>query len=1037
MLDTGEILRNEGLEFYYYAEEGIEPERADITFRQLLGEVAQNERLSLLLDKRLYRHQYIAFRELLDGKNVVLRSGTGSGKTETWWLYTATKKKKTLALYPTLALSSDQLSRLNEYCSALGMRISQIDSTTRPKAGAKSFSQYKSEIRASDIVVTNPAFLLMDIKRAAVRPSSSVLLGFLNEVDLIVLDEVDFYSPRELSLLLALIRVIASIHDKIQVAVLTATLSNPEDACSFLKEVTGRDCSIIEGKAFKKQDRFFIVLGQDLYKEWKRLREYKPILERVGGAGLAKALEDYENFKKNYYRIIEALRGSGIEVYPARADPVAVLKHYVDDEYVTLVFTRSINRAEELYRKLISSLPEEKRRLIASHHHLVSKERRKEIEELTRKGLVKVVISPRTLTQGIDIGLIARVVHIGLPDDVREFHQRNGRKGRREEIPYSETVIFPGSRWDRELLNRGVEVLRKWIESAQEITVINPDNKYGHLFYALFKVKSGQRLSQGELELLERLGLYSQGQLTRRGERTWYNINFYELAPPYGIKRVFIDETGHERFLEDISFSDLVEKFQPGCIDYSAEGIVTGVQRAGESERAVKKVIVQPMIESILYRSEAFTYALEEYKKIKAKWGERSSVYSDFIRGKLLSEAISNVIPPASSFGLYHKYPWKTVWIVEREHGKPVETEAGSIIIRERRVIEIPAITAGKYQDYTYGKLIELDYSEDLRRVRLGLAFLMVFFREKYRLPLHIFSYSLSSLGGRKTLVLWEEECAGLVEKIDWERVYRELEDYAPSELAEVLLLARDEDAHIEWIGLGGKWSIAKDFARRVVEYVLLSNKIAITLKDKKFYVPKPGRHLKIGSLDLLLVPIDDKGDIVYGYLAFFDGEEVTIEKIVKEFHRVYSGGEVQKKLQEALNEGFQLLVFDLERLREEMHNLGLTYQAALLSGLIQMRLVEDTKATAPRVLGLEVTGLEELIHSMPDEVKAGVGIKNIRLSDVQRELSNSRNWLGQRLYKYHSKGTRFLDEAARNLIDSYARAIYLLGLISRGESTV
>lgn len=1031
MLDTAELLKKLDIEFYSFTEGGVEPEYEEVTFRDVLGDAAGSVRLSYLLDKRLYKHQRAAFQELSAGKNVVLRSGTGSGKTEAWWLYVVKHKKKALAVYPTLALSHDQLSRLQEYSAAVGLKVSPIDSTARSKNAGKTLSQLKSELRSSDIVVTNPAFLLMDLKRFAAKPSSSLLLGFLSQVNLLVLDEVDFYSPRSLSLLFAMVRVLASITENLQVAVLTATLSNPEDVCALLREYTGRECSVIDGKPFKREDRHYVIIGKDLMKAWLELRRYAGLLQGVDNS-LVEALQDYSVFAKNFYKIVEVLRARGVEVPPAHVEPVEVLKHYVDDDYVTLVFTRSINRAEEIYRKLVSELPEEKRGRVASHHHLVSKERRMEVEEKMRQGLVKVVVSPRTLTQGIDIGLVARVVHVGLPDDVREFHQRNGRKGRRRDIPFTETVIFPGSRWDRELLSRGVEVLREWLEKPVEVTLVNRENKYGLLFYSLFKVKSGQKLTAEEQEFLERLGLYEKGTLTKRGEKTWYELNFYELAPPYGIKRVFVGDGG-ERFLEDISFSDLVEKFQVGCIDYSSDGVVTAIQRGGEGGRAVRRVVVEALNEQTLYRNEALSYVLEEYRKIKAKWGERASVFSDYLRGRLASEAISNVIPPTSGFGLYHKYPWKTVWIVEREHGRVVETEAGTIVLRDRRVIDVPALTAGKYQDYTYGKLVELDPREELSRVRLGLAFLMVFLREQYRLPLFTFSYSLSSLGGRKTLVLWEEECAGLVEKLDWARIRDELESYAPSRVAEIFLLQRDEEAHIEWVGLGGRWDVAKDLAKRVVDYILLSEKIAVTLRNKKLYVPKPGAHLKLCALDVLAVPIDEKGEVVYGYLALFDGEEVTVEKIVKEFYRTSSSGEVQRRLEKLLNQGFRVAVFDLERLREEMHSLGLTFQAALLSGLVQMGLVEETRRGVEKLLGLRAAGLEEIIRNLPADAKTAIGVsEQPSIVDVERELFASRSRLGQRIYRDHEKLTHFLDDASRKLVENYARTVYMLALIAR-----
>lgn len=82
------------------------------------------------LDRSLYRHQEIAVRKVVAGRNVVVSTGTGSGKTESFLLpilnaLIAEKAAGTLGpgvrallLYPMNALANDQLKRLRELLAA-------------------------------------------------------------------------------------------------------------------------------------------------------------------------------------------------------------------------------------------------------------------------------------------------------------------------------------------------------------------------------------------------------------------------------------------------------------------------------------------------------------------------------------------------------------------------------------------------------------------------------------------------------------------------------------------------------------------------------------------------------------------------------------------------------------------------------------------------------------------------------------------------------------------------------------------------------
>lgn len=1021
---------------YYYTtgeEPESEPETLEKTFSELFGISGAEGLLGKLLTRKIYMHQLRALQALTEGKNIILRAGTGSGKTEAWFIYAWKHRKKTLAIYPTLALASDQLKRIEDYSRNLGIKTARIDSISKEQLlrDGKKISTLRGELKEADIVVTNPAFMLMEIKRIATKPSSSILYAFLNNLDLIVIDEVDFYSPREIALLYSMLKILSEIRQKLQVAVLTAGISNPEELCAMLTETTSRECVVIEGKPFKRRNKYILVLGKNLEELWKFAQEHAYLLEEAGvGEDIKRSLKDFDLFKKNLYKIVEVFRALGVDVPSPFIDPVEIVSSYLEDDVVTVVFTRSIESAEDLYRKLRSRLSEKNLELVATHHHLVSKRQREEIEEKARKGEIKIIISPKTLAQGIDIGTIARIIHLGLPEDVREFYQKEGRKGRRLEQEFTESIIIPISRWDRELLSRGVDAFFSWVKSPLEITLINKDNKYAYLFYYLFKVKARQKLSRSEAEFLQSLGLLEGNKLTKRGEQAWYYINFYEYAPPFGVKRVFkIDSS--EKYLEDVSFSDLVEKFQVGCFDYTSDGIVANIQIGGSKGRVVRKIEVYPLSEQLLYSHDALAYTIEEYKKTKIQWGEQPGLHRDFYRGLLRSEAVSNVIPPITGFGMYIKLPYKVLWIMESERGKVYDLSGKTLILHRRKVIEVPGFVAGRYSDFTYGELYELDSREDINKIRLGLAMLSVFLREKYNLPLWTFSYSLSSFGGRKTLVLWEEECAGYIEKLDWAKIYNEIDGFAPSDLSEIYLLQRDEEAHVEWVSLSGSWDLAKMFAKSVLEYILAKNKIRLQFGGKEFFVPKPGRHLKVLSMETLQIPLTETGEVLRTYICIYDGEEAKVSSFDKYYYKASGPVDtVNNTLMNLVNSGFKILVYDLDRVRSELHNSGLTYQAALLSGLIQLNLVIDLKQKAEEKFGSPAT-LLTIRQFLGSDAYRAIGVTQpIRLEDLELKITNLQLKVKNSRKIYPEMVSETYDEFFKKFVEENARIIYLLWLL-------
>jgi DEAD/DEAH box helicase domain-containing protein len=87
-----------------------------------------------------------------------------------------------------------------------------------------------------------------------------------------------------------------------------------------------------------------------------------------------------------------------------------------------------------------------------------------------------VIITVKTLLQGIDIGFISRVIHIGLPPTLREFIQREGRKGWRVDVERTESIVLPVHEEDLVILSEGLESLNMWRSLEPETLILDPKN---------------------------------------------------------------------------------------------------------------------------------------------------------------------------------------------------------------------------------------------------------------------------------------------------------------------------------------------------------------------------------------------------------------------------------------------------------------------------------------------------------------------------------------------------------------------------------
>lgn len=1018
-ISSSYLLRSLGYEFEVLSEKEVRPSKSSSKFKEMFPQLSYHDGKSKeISDKELYSHQMEALSSLESGRNLVLISGTGSGKTEAWFFYAA-KGRRALILYPTLALANDQIRRLEDYSRALSINPYLIDARRKELLVSKhGIRGLKGALSLADLVITNPAFLMSDLKRTASR--GSYLLNFIKRLDLIVIDELDFYGPREVALLLSMIKIISLLAEgRPQVAVLTAALGNPDELASYLTAINGRETSVIRGDPFRPRNDIYLILGKNLRGIWECLRSHKEeILSADVGDDVRSSLENYELFEKNVYKLVELGRSLGIECPQPLMDPAEVISHFERDDGVTIVFTNSIRSAENLRKRLVNEFGVTR---VASHHHLVSKREREEIEEAARSGELRILVSPRTLSQGLDIGNVIRIVHLGLPDSLREFKQREGRKGRREEVGWTESLIFPLYKWDRELLSRGTDALTRWLVLPLEITLVNPGNKYSKLFEGIFKLLNPDLrrfLAEDEVKLLSDLGLVSQGELTDRGKRVWEMMNFYEFGLPYGFKRV-LKEDGEHKYLEDIGHCDLVERFQPGCIDYGNDAIVMDFRRKG---RVITGVVEEPFNYSTVYSFDALAFMTEEYEKVKSEWGERPNLMEDYYRGRINSEVICVVDPPASGFGLRTKVPNRVYWKLISSKVKPISFGRTTLLLRESRSLPVIAPTGGVYRDYTYGISVELDPREDLTWMRIGLATLMLVLRLSLRIPIGALYYEVANLGEKKVLMVHEPESAGLIEDLDWMEVARVVDLFSPDDLSEVMMMLIDEEAHYEFVTRRMDWELAKKFAKRAVNYILTKQRIPLMIEGNIFMVPKPSRANKRFSIDCIRVDLGDNLSI--GFLGLYDGENLSVQTIVREF---FDTSRVDLSLIEScVNEGFSSVCWDLRSLWEDLSSLGQRALCYILQGLRDEGRVLELRAPLEEFLGTDTISLEDL-----SRILWGIGgsIKDL-VVEAERSLAEI-NINGVSVWE---RSTRYLRDKAVKIIEDRVKAIYLTSLALREE---
>ncbi len=111
-----------------------------------------------------------------------------------------------------------------------------------------------------------------------------------------------------------------------------------------------------------------------------------------------------------------------------------LISKLIKEHTTTLIFTNTRSGTERVVfhlKKILKDSVEDIEEKIAAHHSSLSRIIRRDVEEKLKRGELRAIVSSTSLELGIDIGYIDLVIQIGSPKSVTRALQRIGRAGHR------------------------------------------------------------------------------------------------------------------------------------------------------------------------------------------------------------------------------------------------------------------------------------------------------------------------------------------------------------------------------------------------------------------------------------------------------------------------------------------------------------------------------------------------------------------------------------------------------------------------------
>jgi DEAD/DEAH box helicase domain-containing protein len=439
----------------------------------------------------LYSHQAQAVTAARRGENVVVVSGTASGKTLAYNLpvfeeVLRNPDAKAFYLFPTKALAQDQLKGIGRMAAAspeLAGRIvaGTYDGDTTPHARRK--------LRGSgNLILTNP-----DMLHQGILPHHAKWARFFTSLNTVVLDEIHAYrgifGSHVANVLRRLRRIAAHYGSNPRFLCSSATIGNPRELAETL---LGGPATLVDDDGAPRGRRLFVFWNPGF-------------LDRAH-----------------------------IERRSANVEAKELLVRLVEKGVQTIAFTKARVVAELIYRYAREDLARRGGGLaarLAPYRGGYLPSDRREIERRLFSGELLGVVSTNALELGIDVGGLDASLLVGFPPSIASAWQQAGRAGRsgREAMAL---VVGYNDPVDQYLMRHP----RYFFGQSPEDAVLDPGNPYvlaGQVACAAFELPlcagdetlfgplaapiAGLLEEQGKLKELDGLRYWSSTETPSRG----------------------------------------------------------------------------------------------------------------------------------------------------------------------------------------------------------------------------------------------------------------------------------------------------------------------------------------------------------------------------------------------------------------------------------------------------------------------------------------------------------------------------------------